>query len=87
MSENPSAAPPHNRRGRYFIDARLQLALAVPLLGILAVVAFAGILKAPWVAGPIGTCPATGVIDPDTRAANRVNLVGPCNAASGVSEY
>ncbi len=41
MSENPSAKPPHSRRGRYFIDARLQLALAVPLLGILAVVAVA----------------------------------------------
>ena len=41
MSENPSAEPPHSRRERYVIDARLQLALALPLLGILAVVAFA----------------------------------------------
>ena len=41
MSENPNAKRPHSRRGRYFIDARLQLALAVPLLGILAVVAVA----------------------------------------------
>jgi len=39
------------------------------------------------VAGPLGTCPATGVIDPDTRAANRLNLVGPCSAQSGVSAY
>ncbi len=39
------------------------------------------------VVGPFGTCPATGVIDPDTRAPNRLNLVGPCTASSGVSEY
>ena len=42
---------------------------------------------AAGVAGPFGTCPATGVIDPDTRAANRLNLLGPCDAGSGVSEY
>ena len=41
MSENPSAKPPHSQRGRYFIDAPLQLALAAPLLGILAAVAVA----------------------------------------------
>ena len=39
------------------------------------------------VVGPFGTCLATGVIDPDTRAPNRLNLVGPCNPSSGVSEY
>lgn len=42
---------------------------------------------AAGVVGPFGTCPATGVIDPDTRAPNKLNLLGPCDPSSGVSEY
>ncbi len=39
------------------------------------------------VVGPFGVCPGTGVIDPDTRVPNRFVLVGPCDAASGISAY
>ncbi len=39
------------------------------------------------VAGPLGLCPATGVFDPDSRAPNRLNLIGPCDPASGISKY
>lgn len=41
MSEHPSPARTHIKRSRYFVDSRLQLAVVVPLLGILAVVAVA----------------------------------------------
>jgi prepilin-type N-terminal cleavage/methylation domain-containing protein len=39
------------------------------------------------IAGPMGLCPATGVFDPDNRAPNRLNLIGPCNVQSGVTAY
>ena len=38
------------------------------------------------IAGPLGLCPVTGVFD-EKRVPNRLNLIGPCNAESGVSEY
>jgi hypothetical protein len=39
------------------------------------------------VAGPFGTCLATGVLDPTNRAPNRLNMLGPCDEASGVTSY
>ena len=39
------------------------------------------------VPGPFGTCPVTGVFDPVTVAANRLNIIGPCDAASAANEY
>ncbi len=41
MSDNPSPKPGFYRRDRYFVDPRLQLALALPMLAILVVVALA----------------------------------------------
>ena len=41
MHDNPSSKPRFYRRDRYFVDPRLQLALALPMLAILGVVAFA----------------------------------------------
>lgn len=38
-------------------------------------------------AGPFGTCPVTGVFDPVTAAANRFNIIGPCDTASAATEY
>jgi prepilin-type N-terminal cleavage/methylation domain-containing protein len=38
------------------------------------------------IAGPMGLCPVTGVFD-EHRVPNRVNLIGPCDAQSGVSAY
>ncbi len=37
MSDSPSPKPGFYRRDRYFVDPRLQLALALPILAILAV--------------------------------------------------
>ena len=39
------------------------------------------------IVGPFGTCPATGVLDPDTRAPNRLHLVAPCTPDSGIRAY
>ncbi len=39
------------------------------------------------IAGPLTTCPNTGVFDPDTGAPNRLNVLGACDPASRVSEY
>ncbi len=39
------------------------------------------------IAGPFGTCPATGVFDPATQAPNRLQTIGPCDLSSGVSVY
>ena len=41
MSDDPSPKPSFYRRERYFVDSRLQLALALPMLAILVVVALA----------------------------------------------
>jgi prepilin-type N-terminal cleavage/methylation domain-containing protein len=41
MSDDPKRTRPSFKRRRYFIDARLQLSLALPLLGVLAIVALA----------------------------------------------
>ncbi len=41
MSDSPSPKPGFYRRDRYFVDPRLQLALALPMLAILVVVALA----------------------------------------------
>lgn len=39
------------------------------------------------VAGPLGVCPVTGVIDPKSRAPNRLNLIGTCDGPSSVSVF
>jgi prepilin-type N-terminal cleavage/methylation domain-containing protein len=39
------------------------------------------------IAGPLTTCPNTGVIDPDTGIPNALNLVGACDPSSRVTEY
>ena len=39
------------------------------------------------VAGPLGVCPVTGVIDPTSRAPNRLNLIGTCDGSSSVSVF
>lgn len=41
----------------------------------------------PGVAGPFGTCPATGVFHPSTSSPNQLDLVGPCDPASGRSAF
>jgi hypothetical protein len=39
------------------------------------------------VPGHFGTCPATGVLDPSTRAPNRLHTIGPCDLSSGASTF